>query len=232
MPPPFSALVPAAGRGLRFGEDSPKQWVTVAGRPLLAWTLETLLACGATEVVVALPLEGLDGACRSLSGDPRVRCVAGGESRQGSVRQCLERTDGPGDALVLVHDGVRPAVSAADVRATLAAAAESGAAILGRSVHDTLKEVAAGSVVRTVDRSSLFRAETPQVFRRDLLVRAFEAAESDGFEGTDEASLVERLGEIAIVAVEATAANPKLTRPDELGYVESLLRPRAGLPAS
>lgn len=221
----FTALVPAAGRGSRFGDGSPKQWVAVAGRPLLAWTIEALLGCGATEVVVAVPAEGLDGARESLSDDARVRWVAGGDTRQDSVRRCLEVARAPGDALILVHDGVRPAVSAADVRATLAAAAESGAAILGRSVHDTLKEVAAGSVVRTVDRSSLFRAETPQVFRRDLLARAFEAAERDGFEGTDEASLVERLEGVEIRAIEAIGPNPKLTRPDDLGFIESLLTP-------
>ncbi len=225
MPPTFAALVPAAGRGLRFGDGSPKQWVAVAGRPLLAWTLERLLACGATQVVVALPGEDVGGARELLSGDPRVRCIAGGATRQQSVERCLGEIQGPADGLVLVHDGVRPAVSEADVLATLEAAASTGAALLGRSVHDTLKEVAGGRVLRTVDRSALFRAETPQVFRRALLTRAFEAARRDGFEGTDEASLVERLEGVEIRAIEAIGPNPKLTRPDDLGFIESLLTP-------
>lgn len=220
----FTALVPAAGRGLRFAGASPKQWLAVAGRPILSWTLERLLGCGAAEIVVALPAADLDEGRALLAGGPRVRCVAGGETRQASVERCLAETEGPGDELVLVHDGVRPAVSEADVRATLAAAAEHGAAILGRPVDDTLKEVAEGRVVRTVERRSLFRAETPQVFRRELLTGAFAAARRDRFEGTDEASLIERLGEVEIRAVEASAPNPKLTRPDDLAFIASLLR--------
>lgn len=222
--PVFTALVPAAGRGLRYDTDAPKQWVAVAGRPLLSWTLERLVSCGAAEIVVALPTDGFAEAVEALSGDPRVRCLMGGASRQESVRRCLEQTEGPEDGLILVHDGVRPAVAEADVRATVAAAAVSGAAILGRPVHDTLKEVSDGRVTRTVDRSALFRAETPQVFRRDLLLRAFAAAERDAFEGTDEASVVERLGDVEIRAVEASAPNPKLTRPDDLELVELLLQ--------
>ncbi len=220
MTPPFVALVPAAGRGLRFGQDSLKQWTAVAGRPVLVWTVERLLGFGARWVIVAVPAAILREA-QDLLPEDSVQVLEGGDSRQDSVRRCLEGHRVDSDDLIAVHDGVRPAVSEADFRATLDAAARTGAAILGRSVHDTLKELKDGTVVRTVDRSALFRAETPQVFSRTVLERAFAAA--GDFTGTDEASLVERLGDIEIRAVEATAPNPKLTRPDQLGFLESLL---------
>jgi 2-C-methyl-D-erythritol 4-phosphate cytidylyltransferase len=220
MKPKFVALVPAAGRGLRFGGRDLKQWMVVAGRPVAVWTVERLLRFGASRVVVAVPPDGITDA-RSVLPDESVLVIAGGETRQQSVALCLDQVPAGADSLILVHDGVRPAVSETDLRATLAAASETGAAILGRSVHDTLKEVSDGRVVRTVDRGAFFRAETPQVFAREVLERAFSTAE--GFTGTDEASLVERLGDIEIRAVEATGPNPKLTRPDQLVLLETLL---------
>lgn len=220
MTRPFVALVPAAGQGLRFGPRGPKQWVSVAGKPVLAWTVDRLEGCGAVAVVVAVPREGLETA-RELFTAGRVTVIEGGSSRQDSVRRCLEQVAAGGDTLIAVHDGVRPAVSEVDVRATLEAAAETGAAILGRRVHDTLKEVDGERVVATVDRGRYFRAETPQIFARAVLERAFEAA--GDFVGTDEASLVERLGDVEVRAVEASDPNPKLTRPDQLPLLESLL---------
>ena len=201
--------------------------MSVAGRPVLEWTIERLLESGAVSVVVALPramrVDALPTTAIPTT-DSRVLWTPGGATRQESVRRCLDlASDAGDDGLIVVHDGVRPAVSVADVLATVAAASESGAAVLGRAVHDTLKRVESGKVTGTVDRSSLFRAETPQVFRRELLERAFAAAERDGFTGTDEASLVERLDGVTVRAVEATAPNPKLTRPDDLAFLASLL---------
>ncbi len=171
----------------------PKQLIPVAGRPLLAWTLERLLS------------SGLDRADRRAAGgigctrertsflSPTVsRWVVGGATRQLSVAACLETC--PADAeLVLVHDGARPAVAVEDLLATVNAVGKGEGAILGRPVADTLKRVRRGRVATTVDRSQLFRAETPQVFRRAVLAEALRQSAADGFVGTDEASIVERL---------------------------------------
>jgi len=218
----FVALVPAAGSGARYAGDELKQMMAIHGLPLFAWTVQRLEACGASEIVVAVPEVRLRGAEAVLSRS-RARCVPGGTSRQESVRACLAAVPGDDADLILVHDGVRPAVAERDVRTVVEAAAETGAAVLGRAVHDTLKRVDAGRVVGTVDRRELFRAETPQVFRREILVRAFERAELEGWVGTDEASVVERLGGVEIRAVEAVAPNPKLTHKRDLPFVESLL---------
>jgi len=217
------ALVPAAGRGERFGGEEPKQFAPVAGRPLLAWTIERLLGAGVTSLTVAVPSELIDRA-RSLIEDPRLLFVAGADTRQGSVEVCMAASPADPEELVLVHDGARPAVAAADLGACVAAALQNDGAVLGRPVSDTLKLVASGEIQSTVDRSFLFRAETPQVFAREVLERALAEAAEARFVGTDEASLVERLPGVRLAAVTAESLNPKLTRPADLTLVEALLR--------
>jgi 2-C-methyl-D-erythritol 4-phosphate cytidylyltransferase len=129
---------------------------------------------------------------------------------------------------VAVHDGARAAIDPVDFAATAAAAAESGGAVLGRISTDTLKEVVGGRVLRTVDRDRLFRAETPQIFRRDLLEQALERARTERFVGTDEAALVERLGNVEIAAVEARRPNPKVTFAEDFPHLASLLLAGSG----
>jgi 2-C-methyl-D-erythritol 4-phosphate cytidylyltransferase len=216
-------IVPAAGRGERFGGAEPKQFSEVAGRPVLAWTVERLLAAGASSLVAAVPAEHVDRA-RALINDERVLVVAGGGNRQESVEIALAACPADPDELVLVHDGARPAVAPEDVRACVAAAAGADGAVLGRPVSDTLKLVADGEIEATVDRSFLFRAETPQVFSRELLERALAEASETGFVGTDEASAVERLAGVRLAAVAARHPNPKLTAPSDLPLVAALLR--------
>jgi 2-C-methyl-D-erythritol 4-phosphate cytidylyltransferase len=221
------ALVPAAGRGERFGSDRPKMFLEVAGRPLLAWTVDRLLTAGVAALALAVPEERLGEALRLATARPepweRVVFTAGGESRQASVAACLDALGGPPDDLLVVHDGARPAFSLRDFEATVEAAGDRGGALLGRPVSDTLKEVGERRVRATIDRSRLFRAETPQVFRRRDLERALDRARADGFVGTDEASLVERLGDVEIAAVAAQDPNPKLTTPGDLPLLEWLL---------
>lgn len=217
------AVVPAAGRGERFGGETPKQFLEVGGRPLLAWTIERLLAAGCASVAVALPEGSVGLAACGLPESEAIVWVVGGATRQASVAEALAASPAGAGELVAVHDGARAAIDPGDFAAATAAAAESGAAVLGRSVIDTLKEVVDGRVVRTVDRGRLFRAETPQIFRRALLERALERAREERFVGTDEASLVERLGGIGIVAVEARRPNPKVTFADDFPHVARLL---------
>ena len=219
----FHAVVPAAGRGERFGGSLPKQYLEIAGRPLLAWTVARLLESGALSVVVALPEEDVATAPARIADDPRLTWVAGGEIRQDSVAAALAASPARPDELVAVHDGARAAAAPADILATVAAAAGSGGAVLGRAPTDTVKRLEAGRIAATVDRRTLFRAETPQVFRRATLERALAAARRDGFVGTDESSLVERLGDVEIRAVEARFANPKVTFAEDFEAVARLL---------
>jgi 2-C-methyl-D-erythritol 4-phosphate cytidylyltransferase len=219
------ALVPAAGIGERFGGRVPKQFVEVAGRPVLAWTLDRLLSAGLASVTVGLPLGRLASASRAIHGDGRIGWVAGGATRQETVELCLMRCAAGPDDLVLVHDGARPALARWDLEATLEAARGSGGAVLGRPVADTLKRVEGGEIVATVDRRGLFRAETPQVFRRTVLQLALETSRADGFEATDEAALVARLSGASVVLVEARFPNPKLTDPADLALIAALVDP-------
>jgi len=123
----------------------------------------------------------------------------------------------------VVHDGARPAVALDDIAATLEAARHADGAVLGRQLADTLKRLEGERIETTVDRHGLFRAETPQIFRRAIFARALAAAARDHFEGTDESSLVERLPGARILAVVAQHPNPKLTEPADRGLLERLL---------
>lgn len=226
---PVHAVVPAAGRGLRFGGTLSKQFESIAGQPLLAWTVGRLLAAGVDSVTVALPAD-VAAAPPDWLQDDRVHTVPGGDSRQESVTAALAASPAERQDLVLVHDGARPALDFADLAAVCQAALSADGAVLGRGASDTLKLLEQGVIVGTVDRSRVFRAETPQVFRRELLERAIEAALSVGFAGTDEASLVERIPGLRVLAVEAMAPNPKLTTPADLPLVRALLEQLGGQP--
>jgi 2-C-methyl-D-erythritol 4-phosphate cytidylyltransferase len=223
--PPVHALLAAGGRGLRLGRDLPKQLLEVAGRPVLAWAVARLQAAGVRSFVVAVPADLMPAAERALAAVEGVLLVGGGATRQDSVERALAACGAAAGDLVLVHDAARAAVHPDDVGAVLAAAAgDRDGAVLGRPVTDTLKRVRDGSVEETLSRDGLFRAETPQVFRRAVLERAYARAGADGFHGTDECSLVERLPGARIAAVAARHPNPKLTYAADLPWMELLLR--------
>ncbi len=216
------AVVPAGGRGERFDRERPKLLCVVGGKPVLAWTL-ACLAGRVASVTVAVRGELLEEAAAAVPAGEHVRWVPGGTTRQESVAAGLAACPAAGDDWVLVHDGARPALHEEDLAGCLAAAGGADGAVLGRPVADTLKLVAGGLVQGTVERSYLFRAETPQVFARQLLERALAAARESGFAGTDEASLVERLPGTRIAAVMARHPNPKLTTSADLPLIEALL---------
>lgn len=206
-------MVPAAGLGSRFGGALAKQWVEVAGRPVLEWTLRRLLRLEPLSVVVALP----PGAVVPVWLE--VPTVVGGPTRAESVLRALAALAADDSDLVAVHDAARPAVGLEDFRRVVQTAAVDGAAILGCRVRDTLKRLGAdGRVEATVDRSNLGRAQTPQVAR---LGQLREALASDG-NWTDEAGALEARG-VAVTWVEATVANPKLTTPGDAAVVAALL---------
>jgi len=222
------AVTPAAGIGRRMAAAAPKQYLPLAGKTVLECTLERMLGWGFLEqVVVALHEE--DGHWRQLplAADARVATVTGGEERGDSVRSGLERLRSiaaPRD-WVWIHDAVRPCVSDEDVEALRAALEKTDVgALLARPVVDTVKLAdAEDRVARTVDRSRLWLAQTPQVFRLAPLSDALAAMRRAGLAVTDESSAVERLG-LRPTLVAGNAGNIKLTRPEDLALAERWLR--------
>ena len=229
-------LVPAAGSGRRFGGEVPKQYLRAAGKPLIEHALDALLAHpGVDGVVVALAAEDTRWpGWTSLYGKPVVTCIGGGERADSVLAALHGLPEGVADdELLLVHDAARPNLHADDITALIAAAnACADGAILAAPLRDTLKRVDAGNpdatprIAATEPRDGLWRALTPQAFRRDLLRRALERAQADGLVATDEAMAVERLG-LRPALVEGREDNLKVTTPADLALAEFLLQGRA-----
>jgi len=219
-----SALIVAAGQSQRMGGVD-KVFAPLAGRPVLAHSVETLLAIAAVdEVVVVLHLDRLAAgrrAAQERSWPTRVRFCAGGARRQDSARAGLEQIAGEG--WVLIHDAARPLLSAALVERGLAAAAGTGAAVPGLEPVDTIKRVSERGLVReTLPREQLRAVQTPQVFRLSLILQAHSRLAGDERVFTDDAALLEALGwPVAVFAGEAR--NLKITTPEDLQRAELTL---------
>jgi 2-C-methyl-D-erythritol 4-phosphate cytidylyltransferase len=224
------AVIPAAGRGTRFGGEVPKQYLQAAGKPLIAHALDALLShpqiAGA---MVALSTDdGLWPGWSELHGKPVMRCTGGGE-RADSVLAALRSLPAAvgDDALVLVHDAARPNLRADDLdRLIHAATLHVDGAILGAPVRDTLKRADADArIAATEPRAALWRAFTPQAFRRAALTAALARAAADGIVVTDEAMAMERTGARPKL-VEGREDNLKVTTPADLALADYLLRLR------
>ena len=214
--PKAVALLVAAGSGERLGASRPKAFVTLAGRPMLEWSVAALRAAGLSEIVVALP-EG-EAAPEGCAGVP------GGATRSASVRAALEAA-GEGD--VVVHDAARPLVEPALFTAALAALEGADAAVAAAQATDTIKEAGPDHrVTATLDRSRLWAIQTPQAFRRSVLERALDVGDDVLAQATDDAWLVERAGG-SVVVVPSTPANFKVTTPHDLTVAELLLSSRS-----
>jgi 2-C-methyl-D-erythritol 4-phosphate cytidylyltransferase len=210
------ALLVAAGSGERLGADRPKAFVVLAGRPMLEWSVEALVAAGIEEIVVALPPGG--SAPSGCIGVP------GGETRSASVRRALRGASA--DPQVVVHDAARPLVTPAHFRDALAALADADAAIAAAPMTDTVKQAGADRrVTATLDRTQLWAIQTPQAFRRAALERALDVDDALLAAATDDAWLVERAGGTVRV-VESTPENFKVTTPHDLRVAELLLGER------
>jgi len=229
-PGPVWAVVPAAGRGTRFGGEVPKQYLEIAGRPLIGHALDALLSHPAVAgAVVALAADDDRWpGWTVLHGKPVLRCAGGGE-RADSVLAALQALPPEVDdrALVLVHDAARPNLHAGDLdRLIEAASAAPDGAILAAPVRDTLKRSdAAADIIGTEPRERLWRALTPQAFRRGALTTALLQARKDGVAVTDEAMAMERTGAKPKL-VEGREDNLKVTTPVDLALVEFLLSRR------
>lgn len=234
-----SVILPAAGLGTRMKSASAaeasgasrKQWMLLEGSPVLFHTIRKFCAAASvSEVVVALRAEDLDWARSMIAGQgfPKpVRVVEGGESRQQSVEKALAALD-PDVEIVAVHDAVRPFVDVETIEEVIAQAAVSGAAIVGIVPVDTVKQMHRHYIAGTLNRDRLVLAQTPQVFRAALLREAFQRATEDGFIGTDEASLVERLETTDVLVVNGSDRNIKITRPSDLSLAQFFLAEERG----
>jgi len=235
----LGVILPAAGLGTRMARagtaaaaaaetsgTSRKQFMLLEGSPILVHTVRKFVASPLVhDIVVAVREEDLDWVAGLLEKEGRgllgeLSVVAGGNSRQESVENAFAALQ-PGTDLVAVHDAVRPFIDLDIIRRVVEEADINGAAIVGVVPVDTVKQVsgaqAGGAKVRaTISRERLILAQTPQVFRYDILRRAFEAARRDNFSGTDESSLVERLDQVEISVVLGSERNIKITRPSDM----------------
>ena len=214
-----TAIIAAGGRGVRFGGSRPKQLVEVHGESILARTVGAFVGHPAVDdVIIALPAD-LAADPPPFLRDRALRIVAGGARRQDSVTNAFAVVS-EGAEVVVVHDAVRPFASAELIARTIAAAAESGAAVAAIAARDTVKRVDSGRYVReTLARDTIYLAQTPQAFRREVL-RAALAINDDA---TDEAALAERAG-YQVRVVEGEATNIKITTPEDLAIADTIAR--------
>jgi 2-C-methyl-D-erythritol 4-phosphate cytidylyltransferase len=221
-----TAIIAAAGRGSRMVSDRPKQFLHLAGMPIIFHTLKPFEACDSIqEVIVVLPAEESAGFL-SMAGKfglrKLVKVVPGGETRADSVKRGLMAIRRATAEIVAVHDGVRPFVTVEEIQRTVAAATKKGAAILVTPVVDTIKQINDDIVLRTLDRNQIGHALTPQCFRYEILRRAYENIDVNDPSFTDESSLVERLGE-PVTIVEGSPRNIKITTQLDLALAEAYL---------
>ena len=221
------AIIAAAGTGSRMAGDRPKQFLQLAGTPIIFHTLKPFELCDSIqEVIVVLPPEA-SAAFLAQAGKfglrKLTRVLPGGVTRADSVKRGLMAIRSATAEIVAVHDGVRPFVTVEEISETVEAARRDGAAILATPVTDTIKVVDGDTVVETLARQHLRQALTPQCFRYDLLREAYDVANVNDPALTDESALVERLGH-KVTIVEGSPRNIKITTPRDLLIAETFLK--------
>ena len=220
-----SAIIVAAGRGTRM--DNPdKLFLPLAGRPLVAHTWQRFEEADCVHEIILVVRDGTQPAFGAVADQGRFRkpyrLVPGGPERQDSVWNGIAALH-PDSEIVAIHDGARPCAGRELIAATVAAAAEAGAAVAAQRVTDTLKESADGLfIARTIDRARLWAVQTPQTFRVAVIRRAMAAVREQGRHVTDDTAACELIGQ-PIKLVEVRTPNPKATRPEDLPYLEWLL---------
>ncbi len=220
-----TAILPAGGLGKRVGATIPKQFLPLAGKPLILYSLETFARHPLIENII-IPVAPtwrpkLEALLADLFLQKEIILVSGGKTRQDSVYSGLKALP-PKSSIVLVHDVARPFVTPQIIEKVIQAVEKHGAAIAAARIQDTVKMVEEGIIKETIPREKLFLAQTPQGAKIDLMLRAFEAAYRDRFIGTDEASLLERIG-IPVYVVPAPRTNFKITVPEDLRLAEALV---------
>jgi 2-C-methyl-D-erythritol 4-phosphate cytidylyltransferase len=224
-----TAIVLAAGEGRRIGGNTSKIFLPLAGRPLLLRTLDRVFSARTIENVVVVVAAHELVRCESLlRSDTALRALpwlvqTGGSTRRQSAKRGLEKIDA-GTDLVMIHDGARPFVSASLIDRCVEVAADKGAVIVGLPARDTIKFVSQDRRIQsTPERSLLWEVQTPQVFKRELILEAHARADQDGLEVTDDALLVERLGK-SVFVIDGERTNLKITVPEDIWVAEALIR--------
>jgi 2-C-methyl-D-erythritol 4-phosphate cytidylyltransferase len=224
------AVIPAAGTGRRMEAAIPKQFLMLGDAPLLLHSLQVFeRATSISQVVLVVPKDERERTRSEIIErygiQKVVKIVAGGATRQESVYHGLQETD-PEAEVVVVHDAVRPFVTEDLIERSIEAAQKSGGAIVAVPMKETVKQVGPdGHILHTVDRAQLWLAQTPQNFRRALLMEGYRKAEYDGFHATDEAAVMERLGQ-KIAIVPGRWDNIKITTPEDFQMAEAILAGR------
>lgn len=219
-------VIPAAGSGNRMGKETPKPYLKLSGNTILEYTISRFLPLsGLQQVLVATSEDYLQTAeeivDRLVSDDIEGGCLIGGNERQDSIGNALAEVSDVD--LVMIHDAVRPFVKLRHIETCCRKASEKGAAVLGVPARDTIKRVDRKQViVETPSRKFLWQTQTPQIFRKGLILEAYEQAREDNFTGTDDASLVERLGE-SVHMVQGDQSNFKITYPLDLKLAKLLI---------
>jgi len=222
-----SAIIVAAGKGTRMQDTQRKQYLSLAGLPILTRTLVVFDKCELVEqIVVVIPQDDFN-FCRENILEPaglaaKILLAPGGRRRQDSVFNGLKAVD-PGCSIVAIHDGVRPFLQVDQLVECIEGARESGACIMGVPACETLKQVdASDHIIRTLKRDDVWLAQTPQTFHYDLIRNAHERARVEGYSATDDACLVERLGK-AVKMVTGSRHNIKITIPEDLEMARYIL---------
>ena len=219
------AIIAAAGFGRRMKADRPKQLLALNGIPIIIHTIRKFDISRVIDyIIVTAPRESVievSELVKSAEFQKPVIVVQGGERRQDSVASGLSHLQ-PGTDIVAVHDGVRPFVSTDDIENAVRQAERTGAAVLAVPIVDTVKQVEKDVIESTLTREHLVLAQTPQVFRTEILKQAFDRATKDEYYGTDESSLVERLGH-PVAIVRGSERNIKITRPSDLSLARAFL---------
>ncbi len=229
-----SAVIVAAGKGTRMGPNVDKLFLLVRGKPVVAHTWRRFEEAVCIDEVVVVVREGMQGAFTDLAKQEDFRkpfrLVRGGAERQDSVWNGLGAVSRATE-IVAIQDGARPCTSEALISGTVKAAREVGAAVAAQPVTDTIKESADGRTIdRTVDRSKLWAVQTPQTFRLEVIRRALERVRQQGLQVTDDTAACEFIGQPVRLVI-GSQPNPKVTRPEDLLYIESLLASEALNPA-
>ncbi len=224
-----TAIVPAAGSGERMRSRLKKPYISLLGQPILLHTLKILDTVSDISHIIVPVYPGEEDLCQQqvmsrLSLRADIDIIAGGETRQESVRNALSRVADSCE-LVLIHDGARPLVSRPLIEECTAAAQSKQAATAAVPAKDTITMVSSAdqTITKSLLRDSLYIIQTPQVFKKELIVAAHQSALDDGYKGTDDASLVERLG-IPVTVIMGSYTNIKITTREDLLFAETLLK--------
>jgi len=223
-----SAIIVAAGKGLRMNDAVPKQYLTVAGVPLVGHSILAFDTCADVEkIYLVIPKTDFDYCQKNIllkiNLQTEIHLVAGGLERQDSVYNGLLAVENKKDTVVVIHDGVRPCLHPDWISNCIIGAMDYGACILGMPAYETLKNVLPnGYIEGTLERSSVWLAQTPQAFQYRLIRQAHEKARQDQYYGTDDANLVERMGK-EIKIIPGSRLNVKVTTPEDLELTSLLL---------